>query len=220
MKAAVFYLKPDNNALFKRFVKQKMLFWKFNLGLYDLSGTDKQFLPILSKGRPGPPEIIGGHEPTGYFAMGLKQHSRSKAVILPVNVGRLYYLHGYEEHKNVVLDAIDAVYPEATQLLQTNAHERVEVILKEYVKNVPENKDKKSADGLILHLVNITGFSGNTYFEPLPVSNLSFKIQTAFKPSKIFSMVSKQPIAYTWKNGYLEFKLNKLVDFEGIVIDK
>ncbi len=215
-----FYLKPDNHALFKRFMKQKMLFWKFNLGLYDLSGTDKQFLPILSKGRPGPPEIIGGHEPTGYFAMGLKQHPRSKAVILPVNVGRLYYLHGYEEHKNIVLDVIDSVYPEANQLLQTNAHERVEVILKEYIKNVPQNKAKKSADGLILHLVNITGFSGNTYFEPLPVSNLSFKIQIDYKPSKIFSMVSKQPIAYTWKNGYLEFKLNKLDDFEGIVIDK
>ncbi len=215
-----FYLTPDNNALFKRFVKQKMLFWKFNLGLYDLSGTDKQFLPILSKGRPGPPEIIGGHEPTGYFAMGLKQHPRSKAVILPINLGRLYYLHGYEEHKNILLDVIDAVYPEVTQPLQTNAHERVEVILKEYVKNIPENKDKKSPDGMILHLVNLTGFSGNTYFEPLPLSNLSFKIQTSFKPSKVFSMVNKQPIVYTWKNGFLEFKLNKLLDFEGVVIDK
>lgn len=215
-----FYLTPDKNAVFKRFVKQKMLFWKFNLGLYDLSGTDKQFLPILSKGRPGPPEIIGGHEPTGYFAMGLKQHPRSKAVILPINLGRLYYLHGYEEHKNILLDVIDAVYPEATQLLQTNAHERVEVILKEYAKNIPENIGKKTTDGLILHLVNITGFSGNTYFAPLPLSGLSFQIQTPFKPSKVFSMVNKQPIMYTWKNGYLEFTLNKLIDFEGVVIDK
>ena len=215
-----FYLAPDNKQVFKRFAKQKMLFWKFNLGLYDLSGSDQRLLPILSKGRPGPPEIIGGHEPTGYFAMGLKQHARSKAVILPINLGKLYYLHGYEEHKNILLDALDLVYPEAGELIQTNAHERVEVILKEYTKNIPENRNKSVSDGLILHLVNITGFSGNTYFAPLPIANLSFRIQTPFKPSKVFSMVNKEPVVYSWKNGVLELKLSKLADFEGIVIDK
>ncbi len=215
-----FYLTPDDKTFFKRFTKQKMLFWKFNLGLYDFSGTDKKFLPILSKGRPGPPEIIGGHEPTGYYAMGLKQHNKSKAVILPINLGRLYYLHGYEEHKNILLDAIDHVFPEANQLLQTNAHERVEVILQEYIKNIPENRAKKTQDGLIVHLVNLTGFSGNTYFSPLPLANLSFKIQTSFKPSKVFSMVEKQPIKYSWKDGQVELTLNKLSDFEGIVIDR
>lgn len=215
-----FYVTPDDKTFFKRFTKQKMLFWKFNLGLYDFSGTDKKFLPILSKGRPGPPEIIGGHEPTGYYAMGLKQYEKSKAVLLPINLGRLYYLHGYEEHKNIMLDAIDAIFPEANQLLQTNAHERVEVILQEYIKNTPENRDKKTKDGLIVHLVNLTGFSGNTYFSPLPLTNLSFKIQTSFKPSKVFSMVEKQPIKYSWKDGQVELTLNKLSDFEGIVIQR
>ena len=215
-----FYLTPDNKAVFKRFIQQKMLFWKFNLGLYDFSGTDKKMLPILSKGRPGPPEIIGGHEPTGYYAMGMKQHEKSKAVLLPINLGRLYYLHGYEEHKNILLDVIDAAFPEANQLLRTNAHERVEVILQEYTKNVPENREKKTKDGLIVHLVNLTGFSGNTYFEPLPLYNLSFKIQSPFKPSKVFSMVNKQPVRYVWKDGFLELELSQLGDFEGIVIDR
>ena len=215
-----FYLAPDNKQVFKRFAQQKMVFWKFNLGLYDFSGTDQRLLPILSKGRPGPPEIIGGHDPTGYFAMGMKQHARSKAVLLPINLGKLYYLHGYEEHKNILLDALNLVYPEAGELVKTNAHERVEVILKEYTKNTPENKNKSVSDGLILHLVNITGFSGNTYFAPLPIANLSFRIQTPFKPSKVFSMVNKEPVVYSWKNGVLELKLSKLTDFEGIVIDK
>jgi len=94
------------------------------------------------------------------------------------------------------------------------------VILKEYTKNTPENRNKTVSDGLILHLVNITGFSGNTYFAPLPIANLSFRIQTPFKPSKVFSMVSKEPVVYSWKNGQLELKLSKLTDFEGIVIDK
>ncbi|GAB3254383.1 family 10 glycosylhydrolase [Larkinella harenae] len=217
---AGFYLNPENKTVFKRFLKQKMLFWKFNLGLYDLKGTDQTFLPILAKGRPGPPEIIGGHDPTGYFAMGVKNHPKSKAVILPVNLGRLYYMHGYEQHKNLLLDAIDYIFPNATQLVKTNAPERVELILQEYTRNVPANLNKKTTDGQILHLVNLTGFSGNTYFEPLPVYDLTFRIKSAFKPSKVFSMVNEKPIPFTWKDGFVEFKLGKLGAFDGIVMDK
>jgi hypothetical protein len=106
---AGFYLSPENKRIFKRFNGQKLLFWKFNLGLYDLSAADSSALPILTPGRPGPPEIIGGHEPTGYFAMSIKNHNKSKGVMLPINLGRLYYLHGYEQHKNILLDVIDYV---------------------------------------------------------------------------------------------------------------
>jgi len=212
------YLQPENKQLFKRFRQQKMLFWAYNLGLYDLSAADSTFLPILSKGRPGPPEIIGGHEPTGYYAMGVKKHARSTAVILPVNIGRLYYLRGYEEHKNILLDVIDSVCPEATQLIETNAPERVEVILKRYTLNLPDNRQSTTDDGMIVHLVNLTGFSGNTYFEPLPVYNLSFRMPCDFKPSALFSMASGKTIPYTWKNGKLEFNLAQLGPYDGIVL--
>jgi hypothetical protein len=214
------YLQPGNKQLFKRFRQQKMLFWAYNLGLYDLSVADSTYLPILSKGRPGPPEIIGGHEPTGYYAMGVKQHPRSKAVILPMNIGRLYYLRGYEEHKNILLDVIDSVYPEATQLIETNAPERVEVILKRYTLNLPDNRHQTTDDGMILHLVNLTGFSGNTYFEPLPVYNLTFRISCDFKPSALFSLASGRTIPYTWKSGKLELNLTQLGPYDGIVLKR
>jgi len=163
------YLVPDNRNIFKSFPGQTMLFWKFNLGLYDLSGTDQRLLPILSKGRPGPPEIIGGHDPTGYYALGIKNHEKSKTAIFPISLGRLYYMHGYQEHKNLLLDVIDYMLPDAKTTVETNAPARVEVILKEFAKNNVSNKGKLESDGMILHLVNLTGFSGNTYFEPLPV---------------------------------------------------
>ncbi|SKB48145.1 alpha-amylase family protein [Dyadobacter psychrophilus] len=213
------YLVPDNRNIFKSFPGQKMLFWKFNLGLYDLSGADQTLLPVLSKGRPGPPEIIGGHEPTGYHALGIKNHEKSKALIFPVSLGRIYYMHGYQEHKNLLLDAIRYVLPEAGKDIQTNAPQRVEVILKEFVKNNVSNKEKVMADGLILHLVNLTGFSGNSYFEPLPVYNLSFKIKSAKKPAKIFSLSSGQPIKFSYANTLINLQISKLEGFDGIVME-
>ncbi len=213
------YLVPDERKIFKSFPGQKMIFWKFNLGLYDLKNADQRLLPILSKGRPGPPEIIGGHEPTGYYGMGIKNHEKSKAVIFPINLGRLYYMHGYQEHKNLLLDAIRYILPEASQTIQTNTPARVETILTEYTKNTIANADKVTTDGAILHLINLTGFSGNTYFDPLPLHNLKFKVQLSRKPAKIFLLGSKKPIKFVWKDGFVNLEIQQLEDFEGIVMD-
>ena len=217
---AGYYLNPDDKTLFKSFNKQKLLFWKFNLGLYDFSAADKTFLPILTPGRPGPPEIIGGHEPTGNYAMAVKNHGNSKAVLLPINLGRLYYLHGYEQHKNILLDIIDYVFPEVHQLIQTNAHARVEVILQKFTKNQPENFSSKSTEGMILHLVNLTGFSGNTYFSPLPMHDINFTIDSEFKPTRLFSMVGGKTIDFTWKDNRLTFALDNLQQYEGVVLER
>ena len=214
------YLAPIDKSVFKRFDQQSMLFWKFNLGLYDFAAADKIFLPILSKGRPGPPEKIGGHEETNYHAMAVKNHKNAKAAILPINLGKLYYIHGYEQHKNILLDVMEYLYPEVQGIIQTNAHPRVETILQKYVLNRPEYMAKTTEDGMILHLVNLTGFSGNTYFDPLPVFDLDFKIKSEFKPQKVFSMVTEKEVEFVWDNGMVSFRLDKLEQFDGIVMGK
>jgi hypothetical protein len=139
---------------------------------------------------------------------------------LPMNLGKLYYLHGYEQHKNILLDVIDFVFPEVHQPIETNAHERVEVILQQFVRNVPENLKTNTTDGMILHLVNLTGFSGNTYFRPLPVYDIDFTIESDFKPSRVFSMVNNKPIKFTWEEGRISFTLDKLGQFDGVVMEK
>lgn len=213
-----FYLHPANKQLFKRFDKQELLFWKFNLGLYDFADADTSFLPIYTPGRPGPPEKIGGHEPSGYHAVGMKAHGKGMAALMPINLGRLYYIHGYEQHKNVLLDLIDALFPEVDQLLQTNAHPRVEVVLQNYVENLPENLNQQEQDGMMLHLVNLTGFSGNTYFDPLPVRDLAFRVRCENKPSHLYSMQQEKNLPFTWEKGYLGFTLDQLDAFDGLII--
>ncbi len=214
------YIAPNNKAVFKSFDKQSMLFWEYNLGQYNFPGADQTFLPILAKGRPGPPEKIGGHDPTGYFGMGLKEYPKSKAVLLPINIGRLYYLKGYEQHKNIVLDVLDHIYPESGSIIKTNAHPRVETVLKDYTLNTPENANKATNDGKILHLVNLTGFGGTSYFDPLPISNIDFSIQSDFRPSNIFSLKDDESIPFTYKDGYIHFTVPTLEQYKAIVIKK
>lgn len=214
------YLSPEDQEMFRRFTGQKLLFWKFNLGLYQFDGADARYLPIFTPGRPGPPEKIGGHEPTGYYAVGLKQHGKGTAVLMPINLGRLYYIHGYEQHKNLLLDLIDRVFPDAGKLVQTNAHPRVELVLQEYTKNLPANLGRTDQDGLILHLINITGFSGNTYFDPLPVRDLSFRIRSDFQPAAVYSMAKEESIPFVWSDGYLDLQLDELGQYDALIIDR
>lgn len=152
--------------------------------------------------------------------MGIKYHGAAKAILLPVNIGRLYYQQGYEEHKNILLDVIHYMFPKANELLTTDLPERVETILQQYGLNLPGIINPKTQKGLILHLINLTGFSGNTYFKPLPVYNRRCTIRCAFKPSKVFGLVSKQPVPFQWKDGRLVVTIKALGPFESIVIDK
>lgn len=215
---AGFYLSPENKKIFSRFKEQSLLFWKFNLGLYDFSAADTTLLPIFTPGRPGPPESIGGHERTDFFAVGLKDHGRGKALLIPVNLGRLYYIHGYEQHKNILLDLLDHIAPEVSTVVKTNAHERIEVVVQNFVRNIPENINKTDPEGVIIHLVNITGFSGNTYFKPLPVYDLEIQVECPDRPQGVWSMING-PVDFTWDAGNVKLKLTRLEEFDGIVID-
>jgi len=211
------YLKIDNQNLFGRLKGQSMMHWKFNLAQYDFEKANTNYLPILAKGRPGPPELIGGHDPLGYFGMSVKDFGTSKNVILPLNLGKLYYLHGYEQNKNLLLDIVQYLDNQVFEELKTNAHPRVEMMLKEFKYNTENNK--KAVDGKILHLINITGFSGNTFFEALPVHQIQVSIKSERIPKKAFYLTSKKPMLFSTKNGEISFTVAKLEAYEAVVFE-
>ncbi len=211
------YLKIDNERLFGRLKGQSMIHWKFNLAQCTFENSNTNYLPILAKGRPGPPELIGGHDPLGYFGMSVKDFGTSKNVILPLNIGKLYYLHGYEQNKNLLLDIMQYLDSQIFEELKTNAHPCVEMILKEFKYNVENNK--KAIDGKILHLINLTGFSGNTFFEALPVHQIQVSIKSERIPKKAFYLTSKKPIIFSAKNGEIAFTVAKLENYEAVVFE-
>lgn len=215
---AGFYIHPPRANGFKRFPGQHLLLWKFNLGLYSFPQADT-LLPIFTPGRPGPPEIIGGHQRSGYYLLGIKPNGQAKAAIIPANLGRLYYIHGYQQHKNILLDLLDLLDERIATSVVTDAPARVEVILNDYIVNTPERRNQPGVDGTIVHLINLTGFS-NTYFEPLPVHNISFQTRCSFKPSQVVSMIDNRAIAFEWKDNELSFSVPRLDGYEAIVVMK
>jgi hypothetical protein len=195
-----------------------MVFLKFNLGRYEFERGTEKLLPILTKGRPGPPEIIGGHEPSGFAACSIKDFGKSKTAIVPFNIGKLYFLHGYEQHKNILLDIIAHLRPALFELVKTDAHERVEVVVKDFRFNTGE-KNLEVIDGRIVHFVNITGFSGNTYFEPLTVRNIHANIKMPARPAKVYTLKDKRDLPFEYRGGAVHFMLDKLGEYEAVVME-
>jgi hypothetical protein len=198
-----------------------MIHLTYPMGLYMFTSSVSSYLPILSKGRPGPPEIVGGHEPTGYKSVGIYNAGKNKHALMAPAIGRLYYLKGYEQHKELFLNTLSAIYPAAQDLLKTNAPERVELVLKQYALNDTANRSANfRPEGHILHLINLTGFSGNTYFKANNLQDISVNVALAEEPSEIHLLKGNKPLYFSWENGRAHFTVPKLSDYEAVVIKK
>jgi hypothetical protein len=112
-------------------------------------------------------------------------------------------IYGYTEHKNILLDLLQYLDADVADIIYTDAPERVEMIPKLYIKNTAGNRTDSNYDGMLLHCINITGFSGNSFFHPLPVHNIRFTLNTPFKPGKVYTLTDNKPLAFTWQNGKL-----------------
>lgn len=217
-----YYLRPDDLSIFTSFSGQTMVHLKYNLAQYVFNQEVKTCLPILSPGRPGPPEMIGGHEPTNFYAAGIHNYQGTTNVLMPLNLGRLYYQNGYEQHKLLFLNLLNYVYPQVGRQLITTAPPRVEIVPQEFMYNTPEvniNSPFNSA-GHIVHFVNLTGFSGNTYFPPLDVQNTDLKLALDYQPRKVWNIMDGRSLPFRYEDGYLVLMLPHLGEYAAVVIER
>ena len=124
-----------------------------------------------------------------------------------------------KQHKNIVLDVIRQIYPAAFDDLTTDAHERVEIIAKDFRFNNGGEK-KNDVDGRIVHFVNITGFSGNTYLKPHIQRNIAFTMKMASPPSRAYRLTDKKPVSFKYANGAVSMILTELGEYEAVVLER
>ncbi len=70
----------------------------------------------------------------------------------------------------------------------------------------------------LLHLVNATGHFGNSFYAPLPLSNLEMVVSCFQPPAAVEGLCSGRAIEHRWSNGRLAMRLPRLELFEAIKI--
>jgi hypothetical protein len=201
--------------IIKRQDKLHQAFLKCNFMKCEFDKKSRLYLPLLDKGREGPPEMIGGHVPTGWYGLSILDKNAAKTVYIPWEIGRMYYQYGFFAHRDILLDVIDYINPEIMQGLKTNAPPQVEITFNKFKYN---SDSTDTYNKYIINLINLSGFNGRTYFEPLEINNIQFEIQVDTKPKKAYCLKSGKTIKFEG-DSIIKFTLDNLQDFEAIVIE-
>jgi hypothetical protein len=167
-------------------------------------------LEKISPGFYGPPEMCGGNELTGKYALLINEPNRT--MLFPFQPGYLYMRYGYDEYRHIIIDGLRNkgwLKPS----LSVDLHPMVEVFLNRY------RRDKAPAL-YNLQLINLSGYDGVSFHRPLQVKNIPVTINLAGGevPRELLSLVGGQKLPFEAKEGTLSFSVPLLDAYEMVVI--
>ncbi|MBW7456895.1 alpha-amylase family protein [Paenibacillus sepulcri] len=201
------YLQTGDKQLFPSFESRDWVF--LDGAFYDVEygpHIQKQ-LPLVSPSTYGPPERASGHRISGtQFGAGIRAESGRLAVHLPWQPGELYYRHGFADHKSIVSDLLKHSLDGSVRLT-TNAPPHAEIFFHRL-------DDRK----FILHLLNLSGFNGVSYFEPLPVHDIRIELHGIGSCHEALNLVDQTRLSVTMNKEDALLALPVLHDFAAFLI--
>ncbi|MCH1948078.1 hypothetical protein MCJ35_02545 [Enterocloster sp. OA13] len=144
------YILTQPKDMFQSFQEQDWIY--MDREFYRMQGEGNAILPYVSAAMYGPPERCFGHEVTEIPGGTIY---KEKNIYLPWQPGTLYYQHGYEAFKDIILDIIRNMGCLEDDFIVT-AHKSLEVFYG------PCGKGQ-----YLLQMINLSGFNGTTVWEPI-----------------------------------------------------
>ena len=193
------YMQMREKNVFKHFEYKDQVIIPGEIGLTSAQGW-KKWLPYLSPAWFGPAERAYGGEMTDYACALADQDE--KLIVLPWHLGEFYHQHGYQDHKYILADLIDTIAPEA-RVIKTTVHPSVEVFW------------DKSGDGMLLQLLNLSGFNGTTIEDAIAMHDVVIEVPFAAKTAKALNGGS---VLIEPKGEHSIVIIKKLERFEAVVM--
>jgi Hypothetical glycosyl hydrolase 6 len=199
------YMRIEDSTLFPSLKDTRTLLCE---GRYlELEPTTPAPLTLIPPGQFGPPEKVATtDERTTKPGLIIKSIGKGKVAFIPWQISDLYYKFGDDKHRMFISDLIDHLLPGHKRQLITTAHPTVEVTI------MKQNDQKRS----VVHLVNMSGHAGNTFFDAIEMRNISLRVKGVFK--KATSIDGKQLYPVEVAGGYTRFVLPVLKDYSGVFL--
>lgn len=172
------------------------------LELQPRAGSTVTFIP---PSQFGPPDKVSSlKQVTTMPGLIEQQIGKGKGVFIPWHIGDLYYKFSNDKHRWFIADLINSLLPNGQRQLTTNAHPAVEMILM-------KQEDKKRS---VLHLVNMSGHNGTTFFDAVEMRNISVRVKGAFKRAVLID--GKRTIPTKIAGDYTEFIVPSLQEYAAV----
>jgi hypothetical protein len=131
---------------------------------------------------------------------------KGKAAYIPWHIGDLYYKFSNDKHRLFVSDLVNSLLPNGQRQLTTSAHPTVEMVLM-------KQEDKKRS---LLHLINMSGHNGTTFFDAIEMRDISVRVKGEFK--KVVLMDGGKIIPSKIVSGYTEFVVPALKEYQSVLL--
>jgi hypothetical protein len=160
----------------------------------------------------GPPERCYYDVVTEHPGFVVHPFGQGQALYLPWLPGGLFYRQGHTNTTDFCADLLEGVV--GLRPVGGNLPPMVEVTVFE----------KTDGSAQLVHLVNGSGHFGNSFFAPVPMTNLSVVIPCDQSPESVWGLRQDQACPHTWKEpdaqrpGVLTIQVPSLELFEAIQI--
>jgi hypothetical protein len=155
-----------------------------------------------------PPERAYYTTVSDYPGFTVNAYGKGKGVFIPWEPGKEFAENGYINLTNFIADFLENELN--IKPLEGNLSPMVEA-------TVMEKKDQSAA---YVHLVNSSGYTGNSYFAPVTMHDVEIVIPFEGCPEAVTSLVTGKSCFYEVVGGKLIIRIDKLGLFEAIKIVK
>ena len=147
----------------------------------------------------GPPEIAYHTTETADPGLTVYSFGSGKAVYIPWFCGSFYHNEGYTNTLNIMQDVLFELC--GLPQIAPGLHPSVELVL------------KKKENQTVVFLINASGYFGNSFFDPIPITDIELHIPGHFLKAEALN--GGQAVL---ENDVL--RLNKLDDFEMLLLEE
>jgi len=174
--------------------------------IYTKLGTGvKPYLTFVPPQNFGPPERCYAVNHNDLPAFTVNSFGKGRGIYVPWKPGTFFYKEGYTNTAWFMRDLLEefckvkSVAPSLTPMVEVTLASR--------------------PDRFVVQLVNTSGHFGNSYFEPLPVHDISIRVPVETKIIGARTLRNEEKPAFRQVDNYVELTLSCLKEYEAIILE-
>lgn len=201
--STVFSVPREASALFPRCSLTPVIAPGAEISQAEFMPDVQKHLRTLPEPLFGPPEVCYTKEESNAPGLTVHPYGAGKGIFIPWNCGSFYHAEGYTNTLNFMQDVLFGFC--GIDNFAPTLHPSVELVLRK--------KEKKT----VLFLINASGYFGNSFFDPIPMGHIVVELPGDYRSAEALNGGKAER---TNKNGSTIVALNKLKDFEMIVLEE
>ena len=202
------YFLMDEKSEFERFPVTDLLYIRSPYWYCKYADGVQSRFKLIPPHNFGPPERCYWDIVTERPCFVVNAYGKGKAIYIPWLPGQLFYRQGHTNTSEFVADLLENVA--GIKPVGGNLSPMVEVTLFE----------SPMGEFQLLHLVNNSGHFGTTFYAPVPMSGLEVSLKVDRAPSAATSLVTGEPIGFSYEDGVLTVQVPELDLFQAIKLTR